>query len=67
VLRVSKSWCSVKEIGVSCRLVPANIVTVGWCLQDFIKELFCGFLPFGFPRKISVYCDSVDMFSSLHC
>jgi hypothetical protein len=43
------SWCSTKEIGVSSRLVPTRFVTVGWCLQTFIKISFCGFLPQGFP------------------
>jgi hypothetical protein len=65
------SWCSVKETGVSCRLVPANIielvlsqgdwcllqvgsasiVTVGWCLQDFIKKSFVVFSHLGFHVK----------------
>jgi hypothetical protein len=31
------SWCSTKGIGVSCRLVPANIVVVGWCLQTVLS------------------------------
>jgi hypothetical protein len=31
------SWCSTKGIGVSCRLVPANIEVVGWCLQALLS------------------------------
>jgi hypothetical protein len=32
-LQTELSWCSTKEIGVSWRLVHANIAAVGWCLQ----------------------------------
>jgi hypothetical protein len=31
------SWCSGEGIGVSSRLVLANIVTVGWCLQVLLS------------------------------
>jgi hypothetical protein len=31
------SWCSTKGIGVSCRLVPANIAVVGWCLHEVLS------------------------------
>jgi hypothetical protein len=31
------SWCSGEGIGVSNRLVLANIVTVGWCLQVLLS------------------------------
>jgi hypothetical protein len=44
-------WCSIKEIGVSYRLVLARIVTVGWFLQDFIKKNFVVFSHLGFHIK----------------
>jgi len=62
-------WC-LQQVGAykhcNNKLVPANIVKVGWCLQYFIKELFCCFPPFGFPRKKYVYYDSIDVVNSLH-
>jgi hypothetical protein len=42
------SWCAIEEIGVSNRLVPRSFITVGWCLQTFIKISLCGFLSQGF-------------------
>jgi hypothetical protein len=44
-------WCSAEEIGVSYRLVPANIVIVGWCLHDFINKCFVVFSHLGFHIK----------------
>jgi hypothetical protein len=44
------SWCSVKYIGVSYRMVPTRFVVVAWCLQTFIKIRFFGFVPEGFPN-----------------
>jgi hypothetical protein len=49
------SWCSIKGIGVSSRLVPTNIVTVGWCLHEFIKISFM------------VFSDWVSMLNFVHC
>jgi hypothetical protein len=42
---ISLSWCSTRDIGVSSRLVPTSFVTVGWCLQTFIKIIFFLFSP----------------------
>jgi hypothetical protein len=51
------SWCSTKEIGVSNRLVPTSFVTVGWCLQTFIKIIFLWFSPARVSKLNYVYCD----------
>jgi hypothetical protein len=53
------SWCSVMDIGVSCRLVPTRIVTVGWFLQYFINKCFVVFSNLGFHVKYLCTMDSL--------
>jgi hypothetical protein len=59
------SWCSGEEIGVSYRLVPTSIVTVGWCLHDFIKEFFVVFSHLGFHVKSLCTMDCMVVYLSL--
>jgi hypothetical protein len=35
------------------------------CNLLIYKKSLCGFLPFGFPRKILVYC--VSVYDVMHC
>jgi hypothetical protein len=45
------NWFSTEDIGVSYMLVPANIVTAGWCLHEFIKKCFVVLYHLGFHVK----------------
>jgi hypothetical protein len=55
-------WCSEEEIGVFCRLVPISIVTVGWCLQYFIKNFFVVFSHLGFHVKFIYTLDCMFVY-----
>jgi hypothetical protein len=47
------SWCSSEGIGVSNRLVLANIVTIGWCLHVLLS--LCSVKEIGISSRLVLH------------